>query len=291
MDWVNRFNSAINYMEEHMKDEIDMEAVGRIAGCSSYHFQRMFTYMADVTLSEYIRRRKMSLAAVDLLAGEKVADVALAYGYDAPTAFNRAFKNIHGIAPSKISGEGVSVKSYPPIRFHISVKGESEMNYRIVRKEAFRIVGIASPLAKELEKNFERVPQMWKKAHVEGTIPKLLEMMDEHMPGILGVSTCNNGEVWKYYIAVASTTDIPDGMDEYTVPAFTWAIFSGEGAGTSIQDLERRIVTDWLPTSGYEYADGPDIEVYLNANQKNMKYEVWIPVVKKKEELKDVDNI
>ena len=98
MDWINRFNSAINYMEEHMKGDIDMEKVGRIAGCSAYHFQRIFTYMSDVTLSEYIRRRKMSLAAVDLLAGEKVIDVALAYGYDSPTAFNRAFKNIHGVS-------------------------------------------------------------------------------------------------------------------------------------------------------------------------------------------------
>lgn len=281
MDWINKFNSAINYMEEHMKEEIDMDAVGRIAGCSSYHFQRMFTYMADVTLSEYIRRRRMSLAAVDLLAGEKVIDVALSYGYDSPTAFSRAFKNIHGIAPSMISKEEVNIKSYPPICFHISVKGEREMNYRIVKKETFRIVGISTPLEKELEKNFEKVPQMWGRAHAEGIIPVLLQNMDKNMPGIMGVSTCNNGEEWKYYIAVSSTIDTPEGMDEYMIPAFTWAAFSGEGSGISIQDLERKIVTDWLPTSGYEYADGPDIEVYLNDDPVNMKYEVWIPVVKK----------
>lgn len=145
----------------------------------------------------------MSLAAVDLLSGEKVIDVAFSYGYDSPTAFNRAFKNIHGIAPSKISEEGVSIKSYPPIRIHITVKGECEMNYRIVKKEAFRIVGISMPLEKELEKNLEKVPQMWAKAH----------------------------------------------------------------------------------------ADGPDVEAYLNADPVNMKYEVWIPVVKKKGELEDGNNI
>lgn len=283
MDWINRFNNAINYMEEHIKSDIDMERVGRIAGCSSYHFQRMFAYMADVTLSEYIRRRKMSLAAVDLLSGKKVVDVALSYGYESPTAFNRAFKNIHGIAPSKISNEGVSVKSYPPIHFHISVKGECEMNYRIVKKEAFRIVGISTQLEKELEKNFEKVPQLWRKVHESGDISRLLEMMDENMPGIFGVSTCNNEEDWEYYIAVANRTDMPDGMDEYIVPAFDWAVFSGEGTGISIQDLECRIVTDWLPTSGFEYANGPDIEVYFNDDPVNMKYEVWIPVVKKVE--------
>lgn len=281
MDWINRLNSAINYMEEHIKNEIDMEEVGKIAGCSSYHFQRMFTYMADITLSEYIRRRRMSLATVDLLSGEKVIDVALSYGYDSPTAFNRAFKNIHGIAPSKISEEGVNIKSYPPIHFHISIKGECEMNYRIVKKEAFRIVGISMPLQREVEKNFEMVPQMWGKAHMDGSIQKLLGIMGKDMPGILGVSMCNDEEEWKYYIAVASTQSIPEGMEESIVPAFTWAVFSSEGEGTSIQDLERRIVTDWLPTSGYEYADGPDVEVYLNVDPMNMKYEVWIPVVKK----------
>lgn len=137
------------------------------------------------------------------------------------------------------------------------------------------------PLQREVEKNFEMVPQMWGKAHMDGSIQKLLGIMGKDMPGILGVSMCNDEEEWKYYIAVASTQSIPEGMEEGIVPAFTWAVFSSEGEGTSIQDLERRIVTDWLPTSGYEYADGPDVEVYLNADPMNMKYEVWIPVVKK----------
>lgn len=123
MEWISRLNSAINYIEEHIQDELDMEKVGSIAGCTSYHFQRMFAYMSNVPLSEYIRRRRMSLAAVDLLSGEKVIDVAVKYGYESPTAFNRAFKNIHGIAPSKISEEGVAVKSFPPIHFHITIKG------------------------------------------------------------------------------------------------------------------------------------------------------------------------
>ena len=155
------------------------------------------------------------------------------------------------------------------------------MNYRIVKKEAFRIVGISMGLEKELEKNLEKVPQMWSRAHMDGSIPKLLGMMDQKMPGIMGVSTCNNQEDWKYYIAVACLADTPVGMEDCIIPAFTWAVFSGEGVGTSIQDLERRIVMDWLPTSGYEYADGPDMEVYLNADPVNMKYEVWIPVVRK----------
>ena len=281
MDWINRLNSAINYIEEHIKEEIDMNEIGKIAGCSSYHFQRMFSYMSEVSLSEYIRRRKMSIAAVELLNGKKVIDVSLMFGYESPTAFNRAFRNIHGVAPSQIADEGICIKSYPPIRFHISIKGDSEMNYRIVKKEAFRVVGISMPLEKELEKNFEVVPQMWGRSHTDGTIPQLLDLMNPEIPGIMGISTCNNEEDWNYYIAAASEQEIPEGMEEYIVPAFTWAVFTGEGAGISIQELECRIVKDWLPTSGYEYADGPDIEVYLNDDPANMKYEVWIPDVKK----------
>lgn len=282
MDWIKRLNSAINYMEEHMEEEIDIDKVAAIAACSSYHFQRMFAYMAEVPLSEYIRRRRMSLAATELLKNEsKVIDTALKYGYDSPTAFNRAFKSVHGIAPSKIREEGALIKAYPPIHFHITIKGESEMNYRIVKKEAFKIIGISMPLEKELEKNFEIVPKMWGRASTDGTIEALLKMMNSEPKGILGVSSCGSLEEWKYYIAVASNLDVPEGFEEFEVPEATWAIFSGEGKSISIQELEERIVREWLPTSGYEYANAPDVEVYFNADPENAIYEVWIPVIKR----------
>ena len=124
MEWIERLNEAIGYMEEHLLDGIDYEQLGRIACCSSYHFQRMFTYMAGVPLSEYIRRRKMSLAAVDLQGKDmKIIDVAGKYGYSSPTAFNRAFQSVHGIAPSAVRNEGVPVKSFPAFTFQISVIG------------------------------------------------------------------------------------------------------------------------------------------------------------------------
>ena len=152
MEWVERLNQSMGYIEEHLTDEIDYEQLGRIACCSAYHFQRMFTYMAGVTLAEYIRRRKMSLAAVDLQGGNaKIIDVAEKYGYHSPTAFNRAFQSIHGIAPSAVRKEGVSVKTFPPVSFKISVKGAVEMDYRIETKEAFRITGISAPLFKEID--------------------------------------------------------------------------------------------------------------------------------------------
>lgn len=281
MEWIERLNNAIGYIEEHLTDEIDYGQLGRIACCSAYHFQRMFTYMAGMPLSEYIRRRRMSLAAVDLQEKDiKVIDVAAKYGYQSPTAFNRAFQSIHGIAPSAVRSEGVSLKSFPPIVFKITVKGVDEMNYRIETKGAFRIVGVSVPLEKDIEKNFAVIPQKWQEVSTNGTLQRLIGMMDTPPMGVLGISTCNDEEPWRYYIAVSSSKECGE-LEEYTVPAATWAVFPGSGTNASIQELERRIVTEWLPTSGYEYGNAPDLEVYLNPDPQNAQYEVWIPVTKK----------
>lgn len=281
MEWITRLNNSINYIEEHLCDNVDYAEIARLACCSTYHFQRMFAYMADITLSEYIRRRRMSRAAVDLQSGsEKIIDIALKYGYNSPTAFNRAFKSVHGVAPSQIKTDGASIKAFPPISFKITIKGAEEMEYKIEKKESFRIIGTSKPLHHEIEKNFEVVPQMWQTAGTNGTIPRLASMMNGEPIGMLGVSICNE-ENWRYFIAVTSSHEIDNSLEEYIVPAATWAIFSGNGNSQSIQELEKRIVTEWLPTSGYEYGNAPDIEVYLNADPENAKYEVWIPVVKK----------
>lgn len=282
MDWIENLNNAIKYIEEHISEDVDYTQAAKAACCSTYHFQRMFAYMAGVPLSEYIRRRRMSLAAVDLQGGDaKIVDIALKYGYSSPTAFNRAFQSIHGIAPSCVKKGGITLKSYPPISFKIIVKGVEEMNYRVEQKESFRIVGISCPLEKEIEKNFNTVPNMWQKASMDGTLPKLASLMNSQPMGLLGVSACNEDENWAYYIAVSSSLPIDSSLEEYTVPASTWAIFPGSGTNLSIQELEQRIVTEWLPTSGYEYANAPDIEVYLNPDPNNAQYEVWIPVTKK----------
>lgn len=282
MEWIDNLNKSIEYIEEHITDEVDYEQLAKIACCSAYHFQRMFAYLANAPLSEYIRRRRMSLAALDLQNGtESVTAIGLKYGYSSPTAFNRSFKNIHGIAPSVAKARGAKLKSYPPISFSVAVKGGKELCFRIEDKPSFRVVGISAPLQNEIEKNFKVVPQMWAKAAMFGTVAKLSKMMNKEPMGLLGVSACGDAEQWKYYIAVS--TDAPAGKyEEYIVPAASWAIFSGEGPSKSIQELEQRIVTEWLPSSGYEYVNAPDIEVYLNADPKNAKYEVWIPIQKSK---------
>lgn len=281
MEWMEHFNQALGYIEAHLEEGIETEKAAQVACCSSYHFQRMFAYMAGVPLSEYIRRRRMTKAAVDLQNGEKVLDVALKYGYDSPTAFNRAFRSIHGVAPSGAKEPGVSLKAFQPISLIITVKGDVALEYRIEQKEAFRIVGIGTPMEREIEKNFENVPKLWDRAAAEGIPAQLLSMMNGLPAGILGVCAYGDKEDWRYLIAVASDHPAEGVFETYTVPAFTWAIFPGTGPMPgAIQELEKRIATEWLPTSGYEFADGPDVEVYLSPEPQNATFEVWVPVRK-----------
>lgn len=283
MDWIDRLNETIVYIDKNLDSEIDYEELGKIACCSSFHFQRMFSYMAGVPLSEYIRRRRMSNAALDLRNGERVIDVALRYGYSSPTSFNRAFQSVHNVPPSEAQKTNATLKFFPPLSFKITIKGVEEMEFRIEKKDKIRVIGVSMPLQKEIEKNFMEVPKMWNTSQNDGTIEKLVSMMNQEPMGMLGISRCNSKEEWRYYIAVSSSLPA-DNFEEYIVPAATWAIFSGEGPGLSIQELEQRIVTEWLPTSTYEYDDVADIEVYIDPNPENTKYEVWIPVTKKNQD-------
>ncbi len=283
MEWFHRLNEALDYMEANLEGEVDVAHAARIAACSAFHFQRMFTYIAGVPLGEYLRHRRMTLAALALTAGEeKVIDLALRFGYDSPTAFNRAFQSVHGVPPSRARDEGVKLTAYPRIAFTLSVKGETAMNYRIETLGAFRIVGMKTTLPTDVALSFAAVPAFWGASAPR--VPELLPLAAGMPRGLLGVSTCTGGETFDYYIAVASDAPVPVGMACYEVPAGTWAIFECEGPmPEAIQTLEKRIVTEWLPTSGYEYANAPDIEVYFEGDQRSPQYrsEVWLPIVKK----------
>lgn len=285
MEWIERFNESITYIEENMAGEINYEQAAQVACCSVFHYQRMFSYIANVPLAEYIRRRRMTLAAFELLHSDiKVIDLALKYGYDSPTSFSRAFQAVHGVSPSNARNEGVQLKTYSRISFLISIKGECEMNYRIEKKEAFRVVGIKEHMELNVEENFSRVPQFWGETFQNGNFERICALINKEPYGVLGVSTCMNGRDFDYYIACSTDLTTPDNMYEYEVPAATWAIFECTGPlPAAIQELQKRIITEWLPTSGYEYADAPDIEVYPAGDSSSPAYrsEVWLPIRKK----------
>ncbi len=285
MEWVERLNQAVNYIEANLSGTIKYDVAAQLACCSTYHFQRMFSYIAGIPLSEYIRRRRMTAAAFDLQTTRmKIIDIALQYGYESPTSFNRAFQSVHGISPSAARAEGATLKAFPRISITISIKGDVEMNYKIEQKEAFRIVGVRERLEMEMEGAFARVPMFWQETIQAGMIPKILEMHSQPPYGLLGISSGMNNTEFDYYIAVASDKPAPQGMCEFEVPACTWAVFECIGSmPQAIQELQKRIITEWLPTSGYEYANAPDIEVYTEGDQQSPSYrsEVWLPVVRK----------
>ena len=175
MEWIKQMNEALAYIETQLEGEIDYGTAAKIASCSTFHFQRMFTYLAGIPLSEYIRRRRMTKAAFDLQNDKgKVVDIALKYGYQSPTAFNRAFQSVHGIAPSEAKKEGVQLKAFQPITFRVCVTGAEELDYKILKKDAFRIIGISAPLEQDIEKNFQTVPKLWARAAEEGIVPLLM---------------------------------------------------------------------------------------------------------------------
>ena len=271
-------NQSIEYIEEHITEELDYEKIAEVAGCPSYYFQQMFLYLTDMTLREYIRRRRLSLAAVDLQKDSgRVIDVAVKYRYESPTAFTRAFKSFHGVVPSTLKTECSPLQAFPPIQFHVSMDGGQPLKFRVEEKAAFRVVGISCPLNKELTKNFEVIPTVWDMALADGTLAKLNALQEGIPQGLLGISVHHTAD-WKYLIAVRSDKK-DDAFEEYRIPACKWAIFEGKGTNRSLQELEQRVITEWLPTSGYTYANSPDIEVYIKVDPQNAVYEYWIPIL------------
>ena len=197
MEWIQNMNAAVNYIEEHILEEPDLDKLGRLAGCSAHHFQRIFTYIGGITLTEYIRKRRMSLAAVDLKdENVKVIDVAVKYGYDSPTAFNRAFQTVHGVTPTQARANDISLKAFPPIVFQMTVRGAQEMNYRIEKREAIRVIGKRIPLKSTLEENFQITPRFWQESATDGTIEKLAALMDTEIYGLMSISVCNENDEW-----------------------------------------------------------------------------------------------
>lgn len=283
MEWLEKLNQSLNYIEENLQGKISYEVAAKIACCSTYHYQRMFTYISGVPLSEYIRRRRMTLAAFDLQHGDKVLTVALRYGYESPTSFSRAFQTIHKVTPSGAQKGARGLKAFPRIRFNVTIKGDVEMDYRIEKKGPFKVVGVKTELTKDMEQNYAKIPKFWEKAHKDGAVDTLCTLMNQPLKALLGISVClDTLENWSYYIATPSDKSAPEGFETLTIPETNWAIFKGAGPmPTAFQALAKSITTEWLPNSGYVYGHGYDIELYLNGDPKNTEFEIWIPVEKK----------
>ncbi|MED3981994.1 AraC family transcriptional regulator [Priestia megaterium] len=290
MDLLKNMNRALHYIEENLTNDINFREVVKLALCSEYHFKRMFSFLAGITLSEYIRRRRLTLAAFELKdKNVKVIDIAIKYRYNSPDSFARAFQNLHGISPSEAKKDGCSLKAYPPMTFQLSIKGGDEMNYRIEEKEAFRIVGIKEKVPIIFHGVNPKIAAMWESLQDE-TIDKLKKLSNVKPLGLLSASVNfsegrmeEKGEL-DHYIGVATTKNCPRNLIKLEVPAFTWAVFEAVGPfPDTLQDVWGRIYSEWFPSSNYEQVEGPEIlwNEHKDVTSPTFKSEIWIPVSKK----------
>jgi len=286
MEWLNQMQAAIDYMEGHMEERITIDDIARAACSSPFHFQRMFYMLTGVTVGEYIRRRKLTLAAQELAgSGSRVLNVALKYGYDSPESFAKAFRKLHGITPSQARAEGVKLKAYPRIAFKILLKGDKEMDYQIVEKPAFKAAGIVLETTLEDGYNLKDIPKFWAESNQNGSVARISQLLGvDEMYGVIYDMDLGQ-DTFKYMIGGRFNGEqVPEGLTVIDIPASRWAVFTAVGPlPGSIQSLFGRIFQEWFPATGYEHADAPELEVYLPGDTRSADYrcEVWIPIVKK----------
>ncbi|MCH5170957.1 MAG: AraC family transcriptional regulator, partial [Oscillospiraceae bacterium] len=275
-------------VEEHLTEDIDYDEVAKEAACSNFYFQRIFGILCGISLGDYIRNRRLTLAGNELCASnDKIIDVAMKYGYDSPESFTRAFSKFHGITPSEAKKNGSKLKSFSRISVKITLSGGSVMNYKIIKKESFDIIEKVESHSIENEANAKSIPDFWTRSHNDGTVKTLLDVTADKT-FIFGVCYGNlpeNAKTFDYSIAVACSKDtaVPDGFRRNTIPARTWAVFECKGAmPDAIQNLWHKIVSEFFPTSSYQPTYEMDIEAYSEGNMSDPDYrsEIWIPVIK-----------
>ena len=283
MDWLDRMNSAMAYIEANLADEISYDKAAQTACCSTYHFQRMFSFITGVPLSEYIWRRRLTLAAFELQADTKVIDVALKYGYESPEAFSRAFKNLHGVMPISARDKGTPLKAYPKMTFSIVIKGDTEMEYCIQEQGAFQVFGVYASIDEDLEKAFVEVPRFVEKYVEDGFFDNMNKLLGRPRGTCMHAAQYDrSGTTFKYMMCyyVPPGMEIPEPYTKLAVPALTWAVFTvPEG---EVQTMWRRVYGEWFPTSEYEQVEGPTFEMYYGmGGHSHYCCELWFPVKKR----------
>ncbi|MFF3426474.1 GyrI-like domain-containing protein [Streptomyces sp. NPDC002602] len=282
---LERLNQAMEHIEAHLDQPIDAAELARVAMTSEYHFRRMFSALAGMPLSEYVRRRRLTLAGAEVLAGERtLLDVATRHGYGSGEAFARAFRAVHGVGPGEARRTGATLSSQPRMSFRLIVEGSSSMRYRIMEKAGFRVAGLKA-----------RVPLVHEGANpaiaafIRGIDPQVLrrvaELSDQEPAGIVAVSdqldpSRAEGTELDYYHGVVTGGEVPPDLDSLVVAAGTWAVFENSGPfPQSLQYLWRDVFTQWFPSNPYLSRPGPEIlRVRLSPDGERADAELWIPV-------------
>jgi AraC family transcriptional regulator len=279
MEWVRSLNRAIDYIEDHLLEELTCEEIAAHVYISNFHFQRCFSLLTGMTVGEYIRNRRLSLAGQYLAASdEKVVDVALKYGYETPESFTKAFTRFHGVTPTQAKYEGSELKSFNRLLIKIKLEGGTVMDYRIITKDPIKVLAMTRVF--KTGSSFIDLPNYWTEYYTKG--------YDKLVPGMMGVCEPErpDSDEFKYGIGCEyfEGSKIPDRYEILTIPAHTWAVFKCVGPmPTAMHEVWKRIYSEWLPQAEYERIQDCDFEVYTEGDNQNKDYisEIWMPVKKK----------
>ncbi|GAA2667293.1 MULTISPECIES: AraC family transcriptional regulator [Actinosynnema] len=284
---LERLNEAMERIEQALPGEVDVAELARIALTSEHHLRRMFSALAGMPLSEYVRRRRLTLAAAEVVAGRRtLLDIAVDHGYASNEAFTRAFRAVHGVGPGAVRRTGAALSSQSRMAFRLVIEGSSDMRYRIVERAEFAVVGRKA-----------RVPLVHKgmNPHIADFIrgldkaefAEIKKLNNEEPSGVVGVSadldpSRAEGTELDYYHGVASSLPVPEGLDALPVAAGTWAVFSSTGEfPRALQEMWRDVFTQWFPSNPYRSRPGPEIlSSTVFDDGKTAEAELWIPVEK-----------
>ncbi|MGW7265172.1 AraC family transcriptional regulator [Streptomyces sp. NPDC054842] len=282
---LERLNQAMEHIEGHLDRSLDVAELARVAATSEYHLRRMFSALAGMPLSEYVRRRRLTVAGAEVLGGgEPLLGIAVRYGYGSGEAFARAFRAMHGVGPGEARRSGASLMSQPRLSFRLTVEGNSSMRYRVVDRSDFSVVGLKA-----------RVPLVhsgpnqaiidFVRGIEPGTLERLKELSDQEPRGVVAV--CDDldpsraeGTELDYYQAVITSRDAPEGTVTLPVAAGSWAVFGASGpVPEAIQHLWRDVFTEWFPSNPYRSRPGPEIlRTILSPDGTEADAELWLPV-------------
>ncbi|RSO30052.1 AraC family transcriptional regulator [Streptomyces sp. WAC 06725] len=282
---LERLNEALEHIESHLDRQIEVSRLARIAMTSEYHFRRMFSALAGVSLSEYIRRRRLTVAGAEVLAGERtLLEIAVRYGYGSGEAFARAFRAVHGVGPGEARRTGAALHSQPRMSFRLIIEGSSSMRYRVVEKEQFHVIGKKArvPL---VHQGVNPAIADFIRGIGQETLDRITALSDQQPEGLVAV--CDDldpsraeGTELDYYHGVVSQLPAPDDLDTLVVPAGTWAVFENSGPfPEALQFLWRDVFTQWFPSNPYQSRPGPEIlRTRLSQDSSQADAELWIPV-------------
>ena len=282
---LERLNQAMEHIECHLDQRIEVSDLARIAVTSEYHFRRLFSALAGVPLSEYIRRRRLTVAGAEVLARDRtLLEIAVRYGYGSGEAFARAFRGMHGVGPGEARRVGASLHSQPRMSFRLIVEGSSSMRYKVVEKDAFRVVGRKArvPLVHE---GMNPAIAAFIRGLGQETLNRIEDLSDQEPAGIISVSdqldaSRAEGTELDYYHGVVTGAAVPADMDALAVPAGTWAVFESSGPfPRTLQYLWRDVFTQWFPSNPYQSRPGPEIlRTRLSQDAETADAQLWIPV-------------